>query len=177
MTIDEIVKTLQEEVQALKKETHYLTRRCQRLSKAKVSDPKYPYDNWLLTRGISEAKNAKIMHVIVILKYRLAGRAIDLKRYKQSPFSGLLYHNNTPSFEEFKKIMIIILERGVPSSATAEELQIYENIKLENVDMVNDISNGHDKFLSELLNCLNIQEQGNYSEICTFLLNDLNKNQ
>ena len=70
--------------------------------------------------------------------------------------------------------MTIILELGPPSYATKEQLQSYENMKLENVNMVDEISDAHTNSLSELLNCLNTQ--GLCSEICTFLLNDLKKN-
>ena len=103
MTMDEMVKTLQEEVQALKKETHYLKRRCNRLSHAKLSDPKYPYDNWLLTRQISEDKNANIMRAMSVLESRLKGKETNIETINdQIPKTAfdLLYHNNKPSFEK-----------------------------------------------------------------------------
>ena len=83
-----------------------------RLSVSKLSDPRYPYFNWLLNSNISNDESSLLEGIMAALSYRLEGREVPDQFKKEVPGVSMqiLYADARPDYKEAKEIITAAID-------------------------------------------------------------------
>ena len=111
---------LLDRVTALEMELENLRDRVDRLAVSKLSDPRFPYFEWLVLHEITPDAQSRLETVLTILSYRVEGAPVpDLLR---KPLEGvdldLLYEEGPPSLDDVVRLGSAVLTIGSSAAVT-----------------------------------------------------------
>lgn len=110
--LEQKVSEQEKEIEQLKQQVEELTWFFRRLTVSKLSDPKYPYWNWLLERNVSEEKMTLSEIIMLIFKTRYEQREIPARFRKEryEVYSDRLFSDQVPSLQEVQETIASVLD-------------------------------------------------------------------
>lgn len=108
---------LGDKVSALELELEILRERVSRLAVSKLSDPRFPYFEWLVLHEVTPEAQSRLETVLTILSYRVEEVPVPdlLRRPLPEVDLDLLYAEGAPSLDDIVQLLCGVLAIGSPA--------------------------------------------------------------